>query len=742
MKNANTTELKRDRGALELELINAGAVIKGKKVLCPFHDDHTPSGSVYEKDGVWRYKCFACDVSGDIFDIRAKAQDVDVRAILKEANGNNGATKVKRERIAVHDYKDENGNIVYHVDRFNTGQKCLPRLPGATKYGIGQTKRVLYNLDRLINSNGQPVSICEGEKDCDILTEHDSLAVCCPFGAQKWKPEYNQYFTGRKVYLFADNDEPGEKHVEQVARSLWKIAGEIKIVSFRDKRQGYDVSDYISEHGFEKFRQYVKGNAEVYPGPTDEPEEPTTEAQTKFPLTDAGNGERFAAYHGEQVRYCYDWGQWLYFDGKRWKSKADAKVRLLAVETARAIQEEARKVLGLDDRDRLFKFGLASERSHNLNSMLTEARAQEIIESYARDFDKNPMKLNCLNGTIDLETGRLYPHERNDLITKLCPVIYDPDVKSDVWDSFLVDACKSGPDNFTDADYQYLQFLQRAIGYSITGDTSEEKLFLIHGPTAAGKSTFLEAVKSCLGDYSRTADFETFLHRNQTGGARNDIARLHSARFVVSIEVEEGKKLAEGLVKTVTGGDTIAARFLYQESFEFVPQFKLWLACNHAPRVSDRDDAVWRRILRLPFENSIPPDKQDTTIKKTLRNPKKAGPAILAWAVKGCLAWQSKGLDIPQRVQAATSTYRQDQDPLLDFFDECVFSPEVYVPVADLRAAYDQYAKDNGIKFTLPQRDFNERIQAKGCDRRSKWMNGKNTKCWCGIGLQYSPNQT
>ena len=268
---------------------------------------------------------------------------------------------------------------------------------------------------------------------------------------------------------------------------------------------------------------------------------------------------------------------------------------------------------------------------------------------------------------------------------------------------------------------------------------------MIHGPTASGKSTFLESIKSALGDYAATADFETFIKRNQIGGARNDVARLAGTRFVVSIEVDEGKELAEGLVKLMTGGDTVSARFLYQESFEFVPQCKLWLACNHAPRANDRDDAIWRRVIRIPFEHTIPEEKRDPQVKAVLRDAAIAGPAILAWAVNGCSLWQQKGLAVPDSIRAATQQYRDEQDPLRDFFDsECEFDAGCYVAVNTLRARYDAYAKEVGLKFTLGPRQFNERLQDKGCVRKVKEVPNdvgiiKPTKCWLGVTLQNNP---
>jgi putative DNA primase/helicase len=379
--------------------------------------------------------------------------------------------------------------------------------------------------------------------------------------------------------------------------------------------------------------------------------------------------------------------------------------------------------------EELVKWSLKSESANRLQAMLQIARSLPPIAVCAESFNRDPWLLNCLNGTIDLRTGKLRPHNPADMITKLCPVEYDPQAKLELWDDFLQTA--------TNNDDSMLQFLQTAMGYSVTGSTGEEKLFFIHGPAASGKSTFLEAVKAVLGDYAQTSDFETFLQRKQVGGVRNDVAKLDGARLVVSIEVDEGKRLAEGLIKMLTGGDTVSARFLYKESFEFIPQFKLWLAANHAPKIKDDDGAMWRRIVRVPFDHAIEEKDQDPQIKSTLRNTKIAGPTILAWLVQGCLQWQQDGLAIPDVIKQSTEEYRQSQDPLKDFFEDCCeFDSWMVLPVKNLRAAYEQWAKDNGVRFTLGPREFNKRLREKGCVSKSTWHDGKNAKCWQGIGLQ------
>jgi putative DNA primase/helicase len=635
---------------------------------------------------------------------------------------------VSGEIVKVYDYKDEAGELLYQQCRFEPKDFRFrrPDGKGGHTWNLNGTRLVPYRLPELISASKQsPIAYTEGEKDADRLAEIGFESTTCPCGAGKHRPEYNKYFAGRIVHIFQDNDEAGRKHTKQVTEALYGIAAETKIIELPGLPERGDVSDWLDAG-------HTKTELLIIIDET-KPYEPT---KSNYPLTDAGNTERFAARHSDKLRYCPETNHWLFYNGKRWNSTVgEEKAGQLAIETVRAIAKDADDVISKTEREKILQWSLSSESAHRIKAMLSLTK--NLMICHAREFDRDGFLFNCSNGTIDLKTGELREYNPDDLITKLSPVHYVPEAKFAVWDNFLNDA--------TGGNEKIKIFLQRAIGYSLTGDTSEEKLFLIHGPTASGKSTFLEAIKSTLGDYAATADFETFIKRNQIGGARNDVARLAGTRFVVSIEVDEGRELAEGLVKLLTGGDTVSARFLYSESFEFVPSCKLWLACNHAPRANDRDDALWRRIIRIPFEHTIPEEKRDPKIKQLLRDPKIAGPAILAWAVEGCLKWEKEGLAVPDSIKTATQQYREEQDPLHDFFEnECLFGDSCYIGVTVLRQRYDTWAKETGLRYTLGPQQFNARLQDRGCARKVKEIPNENgtirpTKCWIGVTLQSNP---
>jgi putative DNA primase/helicase len=428
-------------------------------------------------------------------------------------------------------------------------------------------------------------------------------------------------------------------------------------------------------------------------------------AGTQFPFTDAGNGERFIARHGQDVRYVPTWRTWLVWDGVRWRQDDVCELERRAKETARAIHLEADTIEGVD-RSATFKHAASSEDARKLRAMLTCAQAEAGIAVRPDAFDAHPMLFNCANGTVNLTSGALCAHARANLLTKRSPVTFDQTAECPRWLKFL--------DRIFDQDQQVIEYVQRAMGYTITGDTQEQVLHLLHGHGQNGKSTFLEVFADLMGDYGMQADFTSFLD-GKAGGPRDDIARLAGARMVRSSEVGEGKRLNESLIKSLTGQDTIAARFLYSKTFEFRPVFKLWFAANHKPVIRGTDLAIWRRIRLIPFLVTIPPDDRDPELADKLRAEL---PGILNWVIAGALDWHRKGLKAPPIVQIVTDQYRAESDVMGAFLDECCETGNTLeVPASELYRGFKRWCEENG-EWCPSQTHFGRRMDDRGFGSR------------------------
>jgi putative DNA primase/helicase len=433
-----------------------------------------------------------------------------------------------------------------------------------------------------------------------------------------------------------------------------------------------------------------------------------------FMRTDADNGARFAFRHGQTMKYhkALDWLAW---DGRYWKTDETGEVMRRARDTARAIFSEAEYAADDETASNISKWATASLSNSKLQAMISQAESMPEIGVTPDKFNRNLFLLNCANGTLDLKTGSLLKHEPNNLISKISEVSFDPDAECPMWLSFL--------DRVMSGNADMLAFLQRAVGYSLTGEIGEQCLFLNYGTGANGKSVFNETILSLLGDYAQAAEFTTFLSKAQDG-IRNDIARLAGARFVSAIEAGEGRQLSEVLVKSLTGGDAVTSRFLHKEYFTFRPQFKMWLATNHKPVIKGTDYAIWRRIRLIPFTVTIPEPDRDMHLIEKLRGEL---PGILNWAVQGCLDWQANGLGMPSEVRQATQDYRDDMDALATFIkDCCVLSPTARATSTNLHTSYCAYS---GEQVTAKE------FKAMMTEHGYRIDHTRNGSTWMGIGL-------
>jgi P4 family phage/plasmid primase-like protien len=437
-------------------------------------------------------------------------------------------------------------------------------------------------------------------------------------------------------------------------------------------------------------------------------------------LTDLSNARLFVAQHKSDVRYDFDAKSWKIYDGRRWVRDPSGHVERLAKQTVESLFEIA-AVEPEDRRTKIRSHALRSQDGRKIESLLKLARSEAEVAMTRAAFDTDPWLLNCQNGTIDLRIGKLRPHSRIDMLTKLAPVTFDPAATSPLWDSFLRRIMTP----------ELAAFLQRAAGYSMTGDAREQKWFEAYGGGANGKSTFLRTLQAMMGDYAASTSMDTLVAK-RGGGASNDIARLAGARFVTAVEAEEGQRLAEERIKQMTGGDLIAARFLYQEHFEFRPTFKLWIATNHRLNIRGTDHATWRRVTEIPFTVSIPENEQDRELVERLQAELSG---ILSWAVAGCLLWLAHGLQEPPAVREATADYRRQEDLIGAFLeDSCYLDPAVRTPSRDLYAAYQAWCVRTGEKNPLSQMKLAPKLRERGLTPDRDSTTGR--KVWLGIGLE------
>lgn len=433
-------------------------------------------------------------------------------------------------------------------------------------------------------------------------------------------------------------------------------------------------------------------------------------------FTDMGNARRFAKQHAGRACFVSSWG-WLIWSGKRWEIDETGQVYRLAKVTVKSLYRDAESTIdkykdavkateaacelgdmqalndarqardkAKADADAILAWAMKSQGAARIEAMIKLAASEPEMIARTSDFDRNAWLLNCQNGILDLRTGALRAHDPAARLTKLAGAEYDPGAKCPTWEAFLQKIFSGKRD--------LINFMQRAAGYSLTGDVGEQCLFFLYGVGANGKSTFTGALQDVLGDYSMKTRAETLMvKRNES--IPEEVAQLSGVRFMLAAELSEGQQLNESLIKDLTGGDKLRARLLYQKSFEYYPVAKPWLYGNHKPIIRGTDEGIWRRPKLIPFTVVIPPDERDKTLPAKLR-VELAG--ILSWAVRGCLEWQRSGLNTPQDVTVATETFRAEQDTLAGFIYECLETNSLKdLQAGDMYKSYTGWARANGL---------------------------------------------
>lgn len=582
---------------------------------------------------------------------------------------------------------------------------------------------------------GEAWYIVEGVKDAAALEGLGLLAVGLPNCRMNGK--FATLFTGVAIVIIPDRDEAGVDGAEISAARLFKCAASVAVaalpVEFKAS-EGADVRDVLALPDGEKLLRKAIATARPW-----DAKEPSTGDSGIAPIcssegcTEAMNARRFAAKFGSDVRYCGPWGKWLTWDGTRWKIDDCLIVDAMGKEIGRELwSDHDRLAPRLDSTTPEGKAALtlmsswcrASNSDHGLHAMLALARSEPDIPVVPSLLDQDPWLLNVQNGTIDLRTGLLRAHDRGDNITKLAPIEFQESAECTLWCEFLARI-------LPDADLR--AFVQRLVGYCLTGATQEHVLPFLFGGGANGKSTFLNVILKLLGpDYAMKAPTDLLLAKKNESHP-TELADLHGKRFVACVEAEDGRRLAESLVKELTGGDRIRARRMREDFWEFSATHKIWLAANHKPQVRGTDHGIWRRIKLMPFTVTIPDDRQDKTLPVRLLEEL---PGILNWALIGCREWQRNGLGEPAVVRAATSEYRSEMDVVGRFIaEDCQLSDGCEVRATELFEKYRAWC-DSAGEHPVSQRRFGTELG------RREFRNGrissgpnKGRTCWYGLQL-------
>lgn len=434
--------------------------------------------------------------------------------------------------------------------------------------------------------------------------------------------------------------------------------------------------------------------------------------EKRYSYDDTGNAERLKDLFGDNIRYNYTSKTWMYYDGKRWKHDDTGRMKILTDKVVDNMKNEKLFIAEGIDKEDMEKYRYRhwkDSRNHNKKvNMMKEC--EHLLPVTNETFDNDFNLFNTQNGFINLKQGVINDHEKQNYFTKISNVEFTDKADCPKWEEFL--------DDIFLGNQELVRFVQRAVGYSLSGYTTEQVLFVLYGNGRNGKSVFLDILNEIFGNYSTNIQPQAIMASKNQSDASPEIAKLDGARLVTTTEPNEGERFDEGLLKQLTGGDRVSARKLYENEFEFTPQFKLWMATNHKPYVRGRDDGIWRRFVIIPFDKQIPINEIDRELTNKL---KRELPAIMKWCVDGFLEWQRIGLSEPAIIKEQRDEYRTEMDSISSFIEECCEIDYKYrVSASELFNAYDNWAKRNNqhkitnVKFATEVLKKYERTTIKG----------------------------
>jgi putative DNA primase/helicase len=678
------------------------------------------------KEGLWIDR--ATGQGGDIFDLIAAHHGLDARTdfprIIEIAEGLAGAAPKMAQRkstktvpvddlgpeTAHWDYLAADGTLLARVYRYDPpGRRKEFRPWDAKRRRMSPpTPRPLYNQPGMLSA--ERVVLVEGEKSAQALIDAGICATtaiggaAAPIDKTDWAP-----LKGKHVLIWPDRDKAGWDYALRAAEAVTVIGAQscALLMPPVSEPEGWDAADAVAEgkdvRVFLDSAERVTMQPKAPLAPATAPDEPAAWASEDFLAL------AFTRLYAYDWSYVAAWAKWLVWTGKRWHAEATLHARHLIRHICREISLKA-------DSPKL-----ASRIASNstVNGVERLACTDRRHAATAEEWDADLWLLNTPNGVVELVSGRIRDHRREDRMTKMASA--SPQGDCPTWRMFLHEV--------TGGDLELQGYLARMAGYCLTGSTREHALFFVYGTGANGKSVFLNTLASILGDYATNAPMDTFME-TRSDRHPTDMAGLRGARLVTSIETEQGRRWAESKIKGLTGGDKVSARFMRQDFFEYLPQFKLVIAGNHKPAIRNIDESMRRRLHLIPFTVTIPPDRRDKNLASKLLLERDG---ILAWMVAGCLEWQRIGLQPPRCIVDATDAYFDAEDALGQWIEErCEQRSSATALMSDLYADWRDWAERAG-EFVGSVKRFSENLNAR---RFEKWRSANGHRGLRGLCLQ------
>ncbi len=671
-----------------LKLSHVRTVPNGWEACCPAHEDTTPSlGVSIGRNGNILANCRA----GCSFTAICAAMGLQPKQLMapKPDEQFHGLPRI----VATYDYRDLQGVLKYQTVRFQPKdfRQRQPSPSGGWSWKLTGAQRLPYRLNELID---QPsIYIVEGEKDCDTLWSRGLPATTNTGGAGKWRDLETQAIKNagvKRVIVLPDNDGPGRKHADDIAAQMKQNGIACTIVALPGLSAHGDVSDWFAQgHQTAELEELSAKPYIVHDTPVQPPAASIDDELKKLrSQTSVGQAEMFAELRGGEFKFNHFRDMWLHYEAPCWRPDADMAIYRAATEFVRQQQHDALEIADRHERKDAVAFAMKAESPTALDNLVKCAKWNPTFADKGENWDTDPWLLAVNNGIIDLRTGVLRPGSPADRITLKCSVDYKPSAPCERWWKFLSE--------IFGADEELVDFVWRLCGYILTGQTTERIVPMFYGRGANGKSVFLNVLATILGDYAFALPFSSLQFQKQEG-IPNDLAALVGRRLVTMIEANDGLRLNEAKLKTLSGNDRISARFLHGEFFTFQPVAKFVLAMNHKPIAKDDSPGFWDRIRLVPFLHTFPAGARDETLQSRLIQTE--GEGILRWAVEGCLRWQASGLTKPESVLAATAEYQADSDQLAEFLSVACSTdnPESLTGAGALQKAYNSWSESRGL---------------------------------------------